>query len=437
MNYLLKDVQVVAPRGIQRQDLYIVEGIIASPSRAEKAGRLTVVNGRGLYALPGFVDIHTHGGLGFDATEGVFEAEHHRFNASARAFREALPRLMRHLARRGVTRALLATLAAPIDRLEHALGLLGEYVESERNGRDGAILEGVFIEGSFIKNPACAGAQNPANFLPPRIGLFRRLQRAARGHIRYVNVPPEHGPAGERLMRYLSSRGILVGMGHTSCPAEQVLKCQQLGLRICVHFLNGPTGSSFKPFGGGNVVQAVLKSRKLYAEIICDGWHSAPAYVMDIFRRKGADRIVAVTDSVFAAGATGIEEFTLGGIRGRLHESGEYIHTAHDQVTLFGSVLDMARAFENLLNWHTKDMRGIWYRHAALPLDRALVLVAKCCATQPARLLGLHRRRDGLAGTGVLLPGRAADVALVRLTGRPGGYKVRVVHTFVNGRKVF
>jgi len=438
MDYLIRGAQVVEPRGVARKDLLIVGDRIATPDKARDASSVRTLDARGLYALPGFVDIHTHGGLGFDATEGVFDPKRHRFNASARAFRTALPRLMRYFARNGVTRALLATLAAPIDHLEHALGLLADYVESERNGRDGAVLEGIFIEGTFIKNPAFAGAQNPANFMPPEIGTFERLQRAARGHIRYVNVPPEHGAAAERLISHLAARNILIGMGHTSCPSEQVRRCQELGLRVSVHFLNGPTGSSFKPFFGGNVVQAVLRSRGLYAELICDGWHSAPAYVMDIFRRKGADRIVAVTDAVFAAGAKGIREFTLSGVRGRMHESGEYLHTAHDPITLFGSVLNMAKAFENILNWHTSDMSGVWYRRrAGLPLDRALVRVAKCCATQPASLLGLHRRRNGVPGTGALLPGRAADVVLVRLTGRPGRYRVKVEHTFVNGRMVF
>ena len=437
MKTVIRGARIVGPDKILKGDICIDEGRITALGKVKRPPGSKVIDARGLYALPGFIDLHTHGGLGFDATEGVFNPRTHKFNASRKAFRRALPKLMKRFARTGVTRALLATLAAPMSHLERALGYLADYVESDGNGRDGALLEGIFIEGTFIKNPAFAGAQNPQNFLRPHLRTFDALNRAARGHIRYVNVVPEHGKAAERLMRHLSKKDVLVGMGHTSCGSEQVRQWQDLGLRISVHFLNGPTGSSFKPFFGGNVVQAVLRTRGIYAELICDGWHSSPQYVMDIFRRKGADRIVAITDAVFAAGAKGICEFSLGGIRGKVHSSGEYLHTKHDPITLFGSVLDMTTAFGNILSWHTSHMSGIWYRRRkAVELDRALVRVAKCCATQPARVLGLHKRRNSTPGTGTLQTGKCADIVLVALEGKPGEYRLNVKHTFVAGRKV-
>ena len=437
MDYVIRGAQIVGPARVFKGDICFESGEITALGEVKRPRGAKVLDARGLYALPGFVDLHTHGGLGFDATEGVFDVQAHKFNGSGRMFRRFLPKLMRRFAKTGVTRTLLATLAAPMTRLERSLGYLADYIEDPSNGRDGAVLEGVFIEGTFIRNPAFAGAQNPRNFLPPYIRTFDALNRAARGHIRYVNVPPEHGAAGERLMRHLSRKGILIGMGHTSSGSHQVRKCQDLGLKVSIHFLNGPTGSSFKPFFGGNVVQSVLRSRGLHAELICDGWHSAPQYVMDIFRRKGADRIVAVTDAVFAAGAKGICEFNLGGIKGKVHVSGEYLQTKHDPLTLFGSVLDMATAFGNILSWHTSEMSGIWYRRrAGVPLEKALVRVAGCCATQPAQLLGLHVAHGANLPTGSLKPGKSADITLAELAGKPGDYRVNVKHTFIKGRKV-
>ena len=432
MNYVVRGARIVGPNKVFNGDILVEEGRIAALGKVRRSVKAKSIDASGLYALPGFIDIHTHGGMGFDATEGVYDAKKNRFDPSAKAFRAALPGLMKRYAKTGVTRALLATLAAPIRRLETSLGHLADYIEGETNGRDGARLEGVFIEGSFIKNPDFAGAQNPDNFLPPRKRIFDLLNRAARGHIRYVNIVPEHGKTAEQLLRYLTRKGVLVGMGHTSCGVEQVIKCEKLGLRVAVHFLNGPTGSSFKPFDGGNVLQAVLLRTNLFAELICDGWHSSPRYVLDIFRRKGEDRIAAVTDAVFAAGLNNVEDFTLGGIAGSVHPSGEYLQVKGKSHTLFGSVLNMAQAFSNLISWLTGDMEGIWTGRHPIPFERALIKTAKVCATTPANLLGL----DPIPGTGALKKDHCADLILVDLKGWPGKYNLEVKHTFVEGRKV-
>ena len=432
MDYVIRHARIVGPNKVYNGDILIQNGRLAALGKLKRVPKAKVIDAGGLYALPGFIDIHTHGGMGFDATEGMYDSKRNRFDSSAAAFRAALPGLMKYYARSGVTRTLLATLAAPLRRLESSLGHLADYLEGETNGRDGARLEGLFIEGTFISNPDFAGAQNPDNFFPPQKRIFDALNRAARGHIRYVNIPPEHGPPAEQLIRLLTRKGVLVGMGHTHCGLEQVVKCEKLGLRVAVHFLNGPTGSSFKPFDGGNVLQAVLLRRNLFAELICDGWHSSPRYVLDILRRKGDRRIAAVTDAVFAAGRGNIRDFNLSGIAGSVHPSGEYLHVKDRKQTLFGSVLNMAQAFSNLVSWLTGDIEGIWTRKQPLDLERALLQAARVCATTPAALLGL----DPIPGTGSLEKDHCADLILSDLKGWPGEYNLEVKHTFIEGRKV-
>lgn len=432
MDYLIRRARIVAPHKVVNGDILIQDGRIAALGKVKRAAKAKIIDAAGLYALPGFIDIHTHGGIGLDATEGVYDLKKNRFDPSAKAFRTVLPALMKRYAKTGVTRALLATLAAPLPRLESSLSHLADYIEGGTNGHDGAHLEGIFIEGTFIKNPDFAGAQNPDNFFPPQKRLFDALNRAARGHIRYVNVVPEHGKLAEELTRYLSRKGIIVGMGHTSCGMDQVVKCEQLGLRVAVHFLNGPTGSSFKPFDGGNVIQAVLLRKNLFAELICDSWHSSPRYVLDILRRKGENRIAAVTDAVFAAGLNNVKDFNLGGIAGSVHPSGEYLQVKGKAQTLFGSVLNMAQAFSNLVSWLTGDMEGIWTRKHPLELERALLQATKVCATTPAGLLGL----DPIPGTGSIEKDHCADLILADLKGWPGKYNLEVKHTLIEGRKV-
>ncbi|MHC4695049.1 MAG: hypothetical protein ACYS67_20145, partial [Planctomycetota bacterium] len=135
---------------------------------------------------------------------------------------------------------------------------------------------------------------------------------------------------------------LVVGAGHCNATCEQIEEAIRAGLKYFIHFTNGPTGGSYKPFHGGGAIEAILKSDELYAEQILDGYHVNPAYVRDILRRKGPDRIIGVTDCLFAAGSQ-VTQFTGGGIRGALSESGEYFQVVEKPGTLFSSNLTMNR----------------------------------------------------------------------------------------------
>jgi len=456
MDYLIRGARIVGSREVSEGDILIQAGRIVEMGKVRRpAGSngsavapLSEIEGAGLYALPGFVDIHVHGGLGLDLTAGRFDLKRKTFDSSTQAYRERFPKVMKHFARQGVTRVLLATVAAPMEDLERSLARLADYIEDGGNGREGARLEGALIEGTFIKLRERAGAQNPANFRAPDKRIFDRLNRAARGHVAYVNVVPEFGKPALELTRYLTERGVLVGAGHTECGADDVLRFARAGARVAIHFLNGPVGSSFKPFHGGNVVEAVLRSRDIYAELICDGWHIAPAYVRDVIERKGIGRVIFVTDAGFAAGMKGIGSFSLGGLEGEVHDGGRYVRLKGSAQTLFGSVLTLSQAFGNVVSWLTREMDGVWHgRHRALKLDDALVAAALGCATNPAHVTGMDApggaegaRAGGRApfarDVGSLEPGKCADLVLARLTGKAGDWRIRVKHTFVQGRKV-
>jgi N-acetylglucosamine-6-phosphate deacetylase len=439
MTTLIRQARIVGPRRVTQGNLLLSGGRIARIGAGLAAGGAEIVDGKGLLALPGFIDLHTHGGLGFDLTEGMYNASTGTFDASAGSYRAGLPMLAARFARSGVTRALLGTFAAPMPQLRRALSRLADYIEDPRNGSDGARIEGGCLEGTFLRHAAMAGAQAPRHFRKPERRVIDSLLRASRGTMRYVNLVPEFGEVSVRMTRYLTERGVLVGAGHTNCPADQVAECMRAGLKIIVHFLNGPTGSSPKPFHGGNVAEAALRS-DIHVELICDGWHVAPAYVRDVIARKGLDRVVLVTDAMFLAGAKGIRSFSLGGKEGVVHPSGEYLQVKADPNTLFGSVLDMATAFGNLLSWLTRDMEGVWRaRHKAMATDEALPALARCAATNAARLLGWDRATPGApkgVGTGSLERGKAADVVLGRLSGKSGAYWFKPKHVFVAGRKV-
>jgi len=442
--FLIKNAHIVKPLRVLKGDLGIESGVITYIGEpVEPLPGCRVIDATDLYAVPGFIDIHTHGASLFDLTQGLYDPWTRTFDDSDEAYAKGIDRTMQVMAAEGTTRVLLATVASPVEKLKHALRCAGRYIRSEANGRRGALLDGVLLEGTFIRYPEFAGAQNPEYFLPPSVEVFEGLNDAAQGSIGYVNVVPEYGEAARPLMESLSRRGVLIGAGHTDASAEQFAAAVQGGRKVAIHFTNGPTGSTFKPFGGGGVLQAVLGSRKVYAELIADGYHVSPSYVLDIVWRKGLDRIIAITDSMFVAGEDAIEEFEIAGIRGRLSEDGRYIEVAGKRRTLFGSVLSMRLAFANFLSWLTTPMRGIWKDvHDPLDLDEAILAASHFCSVNPARCMEIFDPANQKLGqdismcAGGIQIGKRADVALIRVDGGPGQYDVRVENTFVRGRLV-
>jgi N-acetylglucosamine-6-phosphate deacetylase len=334
----------------------------------------------------------------------------------------------------GVTGLYVGTFASGIENLERCFRYLREYLkESEKEisagpGR-GTRLHGGLLEGTFL-NPAMSGAQNPELVFEPSIKTFDRIK--GQGIIRLANVVPDSGKTSCELIRSLTERGVIVGAGHTDATADQVYDAVEAGLKYIIHFTNGPTGGSYKPFGGGGAVEGILSSDDLMVELICDGYHVNPAYVLDIIARKGVDRVVGITDAIHVSGSD-LKEIELEGVTGRVSDDGRYFYVLEKKNTLFSSNLTMNKAFENLLNWQTADSPGIWNRrHAALPLEEAMVRTARMCSTNACRLTGL-----GEKGFGSIQEGYVADLCIMEIRGKPGSFEVQVHAAIIQGETAY
>ncbi len=424
--------KIVLENGLIEGDIEIENGRIKNIGKNTKVNKSDIIiNASGKYILPGFIDVHTNGLAGFDLTSGVYDAEYNVFDLSPDKYYNGLDNALKEYAKVGVTRAILTTIAGPIEQIKNVFKLVTRYLENTPSHPWKKVMGGLYIEGTFMKQKEYRGAHNPNYFNKPSLQLFNELWKEANGLIKVVNVVPEWGEPALGLIRHLTSLGICAAAGHTGATGEEYKKAIQAGLKLAVHVLNGPTGSSAKSFFSGGAVETILREKNMYAEIIVDGYHVDKSYVRDLIKRKGYDKICAITDSMFAARMSGLDKFEMLGIKGQVSADGKYLHTAERPDTLFGSSLTMDEAFINLVNWLTTEMEGVWNEHhPPLGFDEALIKASNMCSKNPAKVLEIFNSSEK---TGSLAIGKNADIIITGISSKENGYGLNIEKTLVDG----
>lgn len=269
------------------------------------------------YILPGFIDLHVHGGDGADCMDGE----------------QAVRRMARFHAQHGTTALLATTVTAPLEELEAALRGIAAVVQNPGPGE--ARVLGVHLEGPFI-SPERLGAQPPYALLPS-IATMRHLLSLA--PIRVVTLAPEL-PGALELIRFLSEQGVRVQQGHTAATYAQSLAGFEAGAQGFTHFFNAMTPLHHREPG----VVGLGLERARWAELIPDGLHVHPAAIRAMVR--AIPQTYAVTDAVAAAGQPeGV--YRLG--RHQVYKKGQGVFLADG--TLAGSTLTMDKAAQKLFCW--------------------------------------------------------------------------------------
>ena len=305
--------------------------------------------------VPGFVDLHVHGGGGVDLMQGG----------------EAARRIARVHARHGTTTLLGTTMTAALEQIEHALHGLAAAIGAA--DADAARIAGVHLEGPFI-SPQRLGAQPPRT-REATLALVQQLHTLA--PIRVITLAPEIG-AHTTLIPALAALGIRVQLGHSAGSYEDGVAALQAGATGFTHLFNGMTGvDHYRP----GIAAAALAHAE-YAEIIPDLQHVHPGVIR--LAARAIPRLYAVTD---ATAATGMPdgEYALG--EQRVHKCLGCVRLASG--SLAGSALTMDQALRNLVQ-------------SGLELADA----AQRVATFPADYLGLDDR-------GRLTPGAHADLVVL------------------------
>lgn len=368
-----------------------------------------IINGKNAYLIPGMIDLHFHGCLGYDVCDGT---------------QEALQKIAEYELSIGVTSICPATMTLRVEELEQILSnaavfrkkqLADEpaWNEPDKSTDDesawnepnrspdnepawneaagnkfagqklmGASLVGLNMEGPFISR-AKRGAQAEKYIIPCDTGIYHRFQKASKGLIKFIGVAPEEEGALPFIREIKEETG--VSLAHTNADYETAKAAFRAGAGHVVHLYNAMSAYTHREPG---VVGAAADSSHVEAELICDGIHVHPSVVRNTFRMFGKDRIILISDSMRAAGMPdGI--YTLGGQEVRVR--GSWAKLVRDG-TIAGSVTTLPDCVRTAV----KKMK--------IPLGDAVA----AATINPARSLGLDQEY------GSIEEGKKADLVLWR-----------------------
>jgi len=366
------------------EDLYIYNGKIITPFEQLKGHAILVSNGRiksvalketvtppgakeidagGNYIVPGFIDVHVHGGGGADTMDGSVDA---------------ISRIARTHCRYGTTSFLPTTMTVAKECIESSLAAVKE---ASIKGTKGAQILGIHLEGPFI-NEMMKGAQNSKYIAVPDVALMKDFYKASGKLIKIVTLAPELQGSRE-LICWLFKNNIVASAGHTNAVYEEIEDAIKSGLAHVTHTFNAMTGLHHRKPG---VAGAALAFPELAAELIADGIHVHPAVMRIIVNAKGKDKVILITDAIRATGLP----------PGRYDLGGQEVIASKTKAmlkdgTLAGSVLTMNMAVKNMI-----------YK-VGVSLEDAI-----CMATyNPAKCIGIENTK------GSITTGKDADIVIL------------------------
>lgn len=317
-----------------------------------------VVDCTGYTLVPGFIDIHVHGGAGYDTCD---------------AQQQGLREMAKFLLTKGVTSFCPTTMTVSEEEIAASL----KTVQSCMKDEDGARIVGVNLEGPFISHEK-KGAQGNEFIVKPDIKMFKRLYDGCGGIIKLVDVAPECDDSG-----FIEEAAKLctVSVAHTATDYDGAKNAFARGATHATHLFNAMSGFSHRAPG---VVGAVFDTENVCGELICDGIHIHPAVVRTAFKLMGG-RICIVSDAMRLSGMAdgegklGVNTVTVKDGKATLPDG-----------TIAGSVTNLHAELKNLVSW-------------GIPLEDAV----RAMTLTPAKQIGMAEEIGSLA------PGKRADIVVL------------------------
>ena len=325
-----------------------------------------VLDGKGMYAIPGLIDLHFHGCKGDDFCDGS---------------RDAIVRIAEYEASVGVTAIAPATMTLPVEELEQILRVAAEYKKGPHSKKE-ADFVGINMEGPFI-SPAKKGAQDERNIIPCDVKVCERFLEVSEGLVKFMGIAPEESENAVAFIEEVKDK-VNVSLAHTNADYDTAMAAFNAGADHAVHLYNAMPAFTHRAPG---VIGAVYDSKHVMAEIICDGVHIHPAAVRATFEMMGEDRMILISDSMRAAGMPD-GSYTLGGLD---------VNVVGNRATL-ASDGAIAGSVTNLM-----DCMKTAVKTMNIPLETAVA----CATINPAKSLGID------AEYGSIRAGKKAHIVLM------------------------
>ena len=316
------------------------DGVITSVNPGIHSNPDTTTNG---VLIPGFVDIHCHGGGG------------HYFSAIST---DSITAAINAHKKTGTTSLVASLVSESIEGLKAQIQRLIPFY-------NGGEIVGIHLEGPYLSHARC-GAHEPSLLIDPTVEQLKELVVIGQGSIKMITIAPELTGAQEAI-EYLASVGVFAAIGHTEGNFQDAAAATDNGASIVTHFLNAMN----KENTAGSIANFVMGDPRLTVELIVDGHHLSFEKVKDLFASLGP-RIIMVSDAMAAAGK-GDGSYTIGALPVEVKDG---VARLTSNQKLAGSTLTISQAFSNLI------------KHCGLSLEQAV----HATATQPAKAFGLRDR---------------------------------------------
>ena len=387
MKTYIKHIDIYAESGfIQGGSLLLegdkIAGVYAEHRPGVSAKADQVIDGRGTTAIPGYIDVHVHGGCGHDLNDGT-----------ADSLRQTRDFYQQH----GVTTIFPSYLALPLSDIEKALDVLREVRADNVPGQ--AEIMGAHLEGPFL-NPQYHGSQPVDQIIPiddTNVGIYERY----RDVIARTTIAPEYGHNLDYFPG-IAALGIQISMGHSCATIRQAKEGWKKGATSVTHLYNAMSQTHKEgPYRIGGLVEAGLTIDGLYAETICDGYHLPNELLRIAYRCKGPDRMLIVSDACLCAGLPSGSVVKTAGMNFYV-EDGISLNEARTSFASSTSPIDKM------------------VRHLIFDTKLPATDVVRMASATPARLMGIYDRKGSIA------VGKDADINLV-----DAGF--HVVRTFCKG----
>ena len=364
--------RVITPSGIIPEGIVLISGdtiTSVGKNNIDFPGAIEI-DAKGKYVSPGFIDIHVHGGGGYDFMDGT---------------EEAFLKVAETHARYGTTSMLPTTLTGSKDQI---LNTLAVYEKANNLNKKGSQFLGIHLEGPYLAMNQ-RGAQDPRYIRDPDPEEYNEIVNSSSSIKRWSAAPELKGAI--EFGRFIKSKGILPAIAHTDAIYEEAEEAFRNGYTLATHFYSAMSGVTRRnAFRYAGVVEAGYLIDGMDVEIIADGVHLPAPLLKLVYKIKGAERTALITDAIRAA-AMPPGEYVLGNINTGIKViSEDGVAKLPDLSSFAGSIATADRLVRTMINT------------AGISLEDAIRMIS----ATPARIIGVSEKKGDLSA------GKDADIVL-------------------------